>query len=266
MKSVYIVLKEHIKNIYLIKRLADFQLRISNHSNYLGLGWELINPAFQILIYWFVFGLGVRQNSSVEGVPFIFWLLVGISMWFFVNQGVLDGTKAITTKYRQVSKMNFPLSILPSYTVFSKFYAHILLLVVVMIICLTGGYHPTIYTLQLLIYIPYALLLTMSIALLTSTLSLLIRDLQMAMQAFMRIIFFVSSILYPANSAIVATVMKLNPIYFLAESYRAAILHREWYFITHWHLAVYNIALVLIIFIVGSILHMRYRDTFDDYM
>lgn len=266
MKSVYIVFKEHIKNIYLIKRLADFQLRISNHSNYLGLGWELINPAFQILIYWFVFGLGVRQNNSIEGIPFIFWLLVGISMWFFVNQGVLDGTKAITSKYRQVSKMNFPLSILPSYIVFSKFYAHILLLVIVMLVCLTGGYHPTIYTLQLLLYIPYALVLTMSIALLTSTLSLLIRDLQMAMQAFMRIIFFVSSILYPAKTAVVLFVMKLNPIYFLAEAYRAAILHHEWYFITHWHLAVYNLAVVIVLFVIGSILHMRYRDTFDDYM
>ena len=35
------------------------------------------------------------------------WLLVGISMWFFINQGILEGTKAITQKFNQVSKMNF---------------------------------------------------------------------------------------------------------------------------------------------------------------
>ena len=48
MNAVWTVFKEHFQNVYLIKRLAEFQLRISNHSNYLGIAWELINPAMQI--------------------------------------------------------------------------------------------------------------------------------------------------------------------------------------------------------------------------
>lgn len=50
MNAVYFVLKEQLKNLYLIKRLADFQLRISNHNNYLGIAWEIINPAMQIAV------------------------------------------------------------------------------------------------------------------------------------------------------------------------------------------------------------------------
>ncbi|OEL05162.1 teichoic acid ABC transporter permease [Staphylococcus succinus] len=266
MKSAWIVFIEHIKNAYLIKRLAEFQLRISNHNNYLGIAWELINPAMQIAVYWFVFGLGFRSNKMMEGVPFIYWLMVGISMWFFVNQGVLEGTKSISSKFNQVAKMKFPLSIIPSYIVFSRFYGHMGLLIIVMLLCLVGGYHPTIYTLQLLLYIPFALILTMAISLVTSTLGVLIRDTQMIMQSLMRIIFFVSSILYLPTNETVLTVMKFNPIFFLAEGYRAAILHHEWFFITHWHLAVYNLCLVIVLFILGSILHMRYRDHFADYM
>lgn len=266
MKSAWIVFIEHIKNAYLIKRLAEFQLRISNHNNYLGIAWELINPAMQIAVYWFVFGLGFRSNKMMEGVPFIYWLMVGISMWFFVNQGVLEGTKAISSKFNQVAKMKFPLSIIPSYIVFSRFYGHMGLLIIVMLLCLVGGYHPTIYTLQLLLYIPFALILTMAISLVTSTLGVLIRDTQMIMQSLMRIIFFVSSILYLPTNETVLTVMKFNPIFFLAEGYRAAILHHEWFFITHWHLAIYNLCLVIVLFILGSILHMRYRDHFADYM
>ena len=37
------------------------------------------------------FGLGIRSNAPIHGIPFVFWLLVGISMWFFINQGVLEG-------------------------------------------------------------------------------------------------------------------------------------------------------------------------------
>ncbi|RIM73942.1 ABC transporter permease [Staphylococcus arlettae] len=264
MKALYVVLKEHINNLYLIKRLAEFQIRIANKNNYLGMMWELINPAMQIFIYWFVFGLAMRSNRIMEGVPFIYWLIVGISMWFFVNQGVLEGTKSITSKYNHVAKMNFPLSIIPSYVVFSKFYGHIFLLLIVMGICFTGGYKPSIYTLQLFLYLFYALILTNVLALVTSTLGVIVRDTQLVMQTLMRMVFFISSILYLPKNEVVMTVMKFNPIYFLAEGYRAAILHHEWFFITHWYLTIYNIIVVLILFVLGSILHVSYRDKFSD--
>ncbi|BCU51595.1 teichoic acid transport system permease protein [Staphylococcus auricularis] len=266
MKAVWTVLKEHVKNFYLIQRLAQFQIKIENTNNYLGSAWEVINPAMQILVYWFVFGLGFRQNQPIHGIDFIYWLLVGISMWFFVNQGVLEGAKAITMKYNQVAKMNFPLSIIPTYIVTSRFYGHIALLIVIMIICAFAGYPPTIYAVQLLIYVPFAFLLTASIALVTSTLGVIIRDTQMALQAFMRIVFYVSSILFLPPEGIVKDIVQLNPVYFLAESYRSAILYHEWCFIEHWELFVYNICIVVVLFVLGSILHMRYRDHFADFM
>ena len=88
MKSSLFILKEHFNNLYLMKRLAQFEMKISNKNNYLGTAWELINPSIQIFMYWFIFGLGFRNNRTVENIPFIFWLIVGISMWFFVNQGI----------------------------------------------------------------------------------------------------------------------------------------------------------------------------------
>ena len=90
MKSTYFVMKEQLTNLYLIRRLAEFQLRISNKNNYLGMAWELINPIMQIAVFWFIFGLALRSNKMMEGVPFIYWLIVGISMWFFINEGVLE--------------------------------------------------------------------------------------------------------------------------------------------------------------------------------
>lgn len=45
MFAVGTVLKEHIKNFYLIQRLAQFQIKITNHNNYLGIAWEVLNPA-----------------------------------------------------------------------------------------------------------------------------------------------------------------------------------------------------------------------------
>ena len=266
MKAVWVVLQEHLKNFYLINRLSQFQVKILNKNNYLGIAWELINPALQIAVYWFVFGLGFRQGHAQEGVPFIFWLLAGINMWFFVNQGILEGTKSIAMKYNQVAKMNFPLSIIPTYIVSSRFYGHLALLAIVMILCAIGGYYPNLYTLQLLFFVPLSLVLTTTIALFTSTLGVIVRDTQQIIQAIMRLVFFASNIIINLPEGIVLDIIKFNPIYFLAEGYRAALLHHQWYFIDHWHLTLYNFGVIIVLFVLGSILHMKYRDHFADFM
>ncbi|EHJ06708.1 teichoic acids export ABC transporter permease subunit TagG [Staphylococcus simiae] len=270
MSAVGTVIKEHVKNFYLIQRLAQFQVKILNHSNYLGIAWEIINPAMQIIIYWMVFGLGIRSNAPINGIPFVFWLLVGISMWFFINQGILGGTKAITQKFNQVAKMNFPLSIIPTYMVTSKFYGHIGLLLVIIIVCMFNGIYPTIHIVQLFIFVPFCYFFTASVALFTSTLGVIVRDTQMLMQALLRILFYFSPILWmPKNhgvSGLIHDIMKFNPVYFIAESYRASILFHQWYFIEHWHLMLYNIVVIAVFFILGSILHMKYRDQFADFL
>lgn len=49
MKSSLFILKEHFNNLYLMKRLAQFEMKISNKNNYLGTAWELINPQYRFL-------------------------------------------------------------------------------------------------------------------------------------------------------------------------------------------------------------------------
>ena len=148
-----ICFKEHIKNFYLVQRLAQFQIKITNTNNYLGVAWELLNPALQIMVYWFVFGMG-SEVTNLFTVYLLFIGLVGISMWFFVNQGILEGTKSVAMKFNQVAKMNFPLSIIPTYTVTSRFYGHIGLLLIIIGICIVNGIYPSIHIVQLLIYVP----------------------------------------------------------------------------------------------------------------
>lgn len=270
MSAVGTVFKEHIKNFYLVQRLAQFQIKITNTNNYLGMAWELLNPALQIMVYWFVFGMGIRSNQPIHGIPFILWLLVGISMWFFVNQGILEGTKSVSMKFNQVAKMNFPLSIIPTYIVTSKFYSHIGLLALIIAICMGNGIMPSIHIVQLLIYVPLTFFFVASVALFTSTLGIIVRDTQMIMQALLRILFYMSPILWiPKDtgiSSVINDIMKFNPVYFLAESYRAAILFHQWYFIEHWRLLLYNIVIIIVFFVLGSILHRRYRDHFADFL
>lgn len=105
----------------------------------------------------------------------------------------------------------------------------------------------------------------MTITLLISMLAVIIRDAQMIMQALMRIIFFIFSILYLSTNALVLKVIQFNPIYFIAKDYKSEILYQN-FFTTHWKLSLYNISFILITFVLGSLLHVKYRKQFADFL
>ena len=91
----------------------------------------------------------------------------------------------------------------------------------------------------------------------------------MIMQALLRILFYMSPILWvPKDSGIGGTIAKLlNLIQFISWlNHIVPILFHEWYFIEHWKLLLYNVIVILIFFVLGSILHRRYRDHFADFL
>src|SRR5690625_2531738 len=197
MKSAVKVLKEQIDNCYLMRRLSIYELTSQNKDNYLGIAWEVINPAIQIIIYWFVFGT-VRHRAPVDvsgmEVPFFNWLFAAFFLWIFFYQATIEGSKSIYTRLRMLSKMNFPMSVIPNYIIFSKFYVHLFMLIGSIIIFQFRGFYINIYYLQFVYYIFDAFCLFFSISLLYLNLSLIIMDVHMIINLILWIIFILSGL------------------------------------------------------------------------
>ncbi|KPH75919.1 MULTISPECIES: ABC transporter permease [Oceanobacillus] len=274
MKSAIKVLKEQINHFYLIRRLSMYELKSQNRNNYLGTAWEVLNPAIQILIYWFVFGT-LRQRAPIEmggqEIPFFSWLFAAFFLWIFFYQATIQGSKSIYTRLQMLSKMNFPMSIIPSFAIFSQFYVHLFLLGITIVILQFSGFFVNVYYIQLIYYLFAALCLTFSISLITSTLSTIIRDVHMLLNAVLRMLLYLSGVLWPMSlleqyPPIIMTILKLNPLYYLIEGYRASLFGTEWYLITHWEYTLYFWAIVLVLFLFGSTLHVKFRRHFIDYL
>ncbi|WP_430790320.1 ABC transporter permease [Virgibacillus flavescens] len=274
MKAAITVIKEQVKNFYLIKRLSAYEIKSQNRNNYLGMAWEVINPSIQILIYWFVFGT-LRKRNEIDVAPndevsFILWLLAGFILWIFFYQATIQSSKSIYSRLRMLSKMNFPMSIIPNYIIFSKFYIHVFMLVIIMIIFQLSGEFVNIYYLQLIYFIFATFCLTFAISLVTSTLSTIIRDVHMLLNSTLRMGLYLSGVLWPlsflSEHEVIMNIMKLNPLYYLIEGYRAALFGTDWFFITHWHYTLVFWGLVIVLFIFGSALHVKFRRHFIDYL
>lgn len=273
MKSAITVIKEQIDHFYLIRRLSLYEIKSKNRNNYLGMAWEIINPAIQIVIYWFVFST-LREREPIEmggmEIPFFPWLLAGFFLWIFFSQSTLEASKSIYSRLRMLSKMNFPMSVIPNYVIFSKFYIHLFMLVISIIILQFMGYFASIYYLQLIYFIFAAFCLIFSISLITSTLSTIIRDVHMLLNSTMRMMLYLSGVLWPitllADFPIIMNMMKLNPLFYLIEGYRSALFSVDWYVITHWEYTLYFWGLVIVLFLFGSMLHVKFRRHFIDYL
>ncbi|WP_018660830.1 ABC transporter permease [Heyndrickxia acidiproducens] len=267
MKSAITIIKEQVKSFYLIMRLSLYEVRSENRNNYLGILWEVINPMIQLAIYWFVFGFGLRGgNPRPEYVP---WLFAGSTIWFFINPAVLQGSRSIYSRIRMVAKMNFPMSAIPSYVIMSKFYQHMLLLAIVVIILQFQGYPVSVYYLELPYYMVCAFIFTFSLSLVTSTLATIVRDVQNIMQAIMRMMIYILPVLWNPSTlkGTIATLLKMNPYYYIVEGYRSALLgNTGWYLIEHWHYSVYFWGATMIVFIIGSVLHNKFRNSFVDFL
>lgn len=273
MKSALLVLKEQLNNFYLIRRLSLYELKSRNKNNYLGMSWELINPLIQMLIYWFVFGT-IRSRAPIEmngiEVPFFHWLLAAFFIWIFCYQSIIQGSKSIYTRLRLLSKMNFPMSVIPNFAIFTNFYIHLILLIIAIVFFQFTGYYVNIYYLQFFYLIIASFCLLYSIALITSTLSTLVRDFHMFLNSTLRMMLYLSGVLWPitllSDFPTLMKIMMLNPLFYLVEGYRAAFFGTEWYFISHWGYTLIFWSIVLVLFIIGSLLHVKFRRHFIDFL
>lgn len=273
MKAAFTVLKEQIQNFYLIRRLSAYEIKSQNRNNYLGIAWEVINPSIQLVIYWFVFGT-LRDRAPVEinglEVPFFSWLVAGFFIWTFCFQSIIQGSKSIYTRLRMLSKMNFPMSIIPNIVIFSKLYIHLAMLGIAIVILHVNGYYITIYYAQLIYFTFAAVCLMFAISLITSTISTIIRDAHLLLNSTFRMMFYVSGVLWPITRLddfpTLLKLMQLNPLYYLIEGYRAALFGVDWYFITNWQYTLTFWGFVLVTLIIGSVLHVKFRRHFIDYL
>ncbi|MEF7562419.1 ABC transporter permease [Bacillus infantis] len=267
MKAVFQIMKEQALHLHLIFRLALFEIKSTYQLHYLGIFWQILNPASRIFVYWLVFGLGIRGGEPVGEIPFFIWLILGLIPWLFISPAIIQGSNSIFAKISLVSKMKFPISVMPSVAIISNSFNFLILLALLMVLLIVYGINPGIYLLQLPYYLAALYLFLFSVTLLFSTISAVFRDFQSILQSLMRMMVYVLPILWDVSSLASPwlQILKLNPLFYLIQGFRSTLLGGAWFYedITY---TIYFWTITLVILLVGSMLHMKFRNRFIDYL
>lgn len=267
MALVYKIIKEQITNFPLLFRLALFEIKGKYQTHYLGILWQFLNPFIQVCVYWLVFGIGIRGGAPVGETPYLIWLLVGLIPWFFISPTVIQGSNSIYNKVNLVSKMKFPLSSLPSITIISHSFSYGIMLLVLVVILMMYEINSGIYLLQLPYYIFCLYTFLYAFILLCSTISVLIRDFQLLLQSFIRLLFFVTPIFwsYENVGGKIETLLNLNPFAYIINGFRDAFLGGRWFYEDIVYTC-YFWSLTLLLLVIGATLHEKFKDRFIDYV
>lgn len=251
-----------------IFKLAKTDLVKTYSGASLGWTWAVLRPTITILVYWFAFAIGLRQGGLKYGYPFVLWMIPGFIAWFFMSDMITQGANSIR-KYRfLVTKMKFPVAIIPSFVGLSKLFVHMALLVLTLFIFYLNGYHLDIFYLQLPIYMFFMFITFVSVAQSTSVLSSISLDFFNLVNATLMAVFWLSGVIWDAstiNIRWVRVLMYFNPVNFIAKGYRNVFIHKIWIWEEPVQMICFLITLLLINIIAVNVVS-AYEKELPDYL
>lgn len=231
MKTLIRIIREHIQWRKQLLKLAKADIVKTYSGAALGWSWAIIKPAVMVLVLWFAFSVGLRVGSSVNGYPYILWILAGMIPWFYMQDMIGRGTRAIIRYKYLVTKMKFPVSTIPTFVGLSKLIVHFFLIGIMLAIFIILGHFPGIFLLQLPVYLLLMVVFFTFWSLFASLLSAMSKDFMNLVKSFVTPIFWLSGIMYDVNSIRVSwiqNVMLFNPVNYFATGYRNIFIYDKW--------------------------------------
>ncbi|KXU46382.1 MAG: ABC transporter permease [Longibaculum muris] len=270
-KSIKYVLHENVTNLFRIYSIAKYELLADMRDSKLGLFWNFAHPLIQVLTYWFAFGIVFNRKAVTSygvTIPYIFWMMGGMVVWFFISPCITNGCNAVFSKVNVITKMKFPVSILPATVVLKELFNHFCLLVILFCIFLIGGIYPNIHWFGIFYYMLCAIIFAISLSMTTSVLNMLARDTRKLVLACMRLLLYLTPILWDIKQlkhmpAVVGYIMKANPIYYVVQGYRDCFFYHKGILFYHNSMIAFWI-ITIILFVFGSCMMYKFKHKFID--
>lgn len=231
MNTLREILKEHYVYRGQIIKLAKAEISKTYKGAVLGWSWAIIRPAITIFVYWFAFSIGLRVRSSVEGYPYFLWLIAGMIPWFFMRDAFTGGASSLRRHTYLITKIKFPVSTIPSFVNLSLLIVNLFLTGIMLLLFIVLGYEPSVYWLQIPIYIFMMLIFFNAWGLFAGTLGAMSRDFLNLIKSLSMALFWLSGIMYSVENIPVdwiKTIMLFNPITVVVNGFRNSMIYHEW--------------------------------------
>ena len=207
----------------------DFQARFV--GSVFGVFWAFVNPVITLLLYWFVFQVGLRAGN-VGDYPFILFLMSGLIPWFYIQEALNGGASSLLEYTYLVKKMVFNVEILPVLKVVSALFVHVFFIGILLIVACAYGIGIGLYTLQIFYYIFCSAFFILGVSYFTAASTAFFKDMTQIINIVLVIGTWVTPIMWNAEKTLPPVLLgffRLNPFYYIVDGFRDAVLFKKWF-------------------------------------
>lgn len=235
----------------------------------LGIGWAVLQPATQMLVFTLIFGVAARFRQDLP-IPYALLVLSGLLPWQLFSTALSTGGMSLVNQQHLLTKIYFPRLFIPTSVVGGALVDMAVGGALFVGVLLFAGITPTWGVLLL----PVLLLLSVTLALgasyLLAALTVTYRDFRFVIPFMAQIWMWLSFVVIPPS--IIADkswkwVFAFNPMYSLIAAYRKVLLGHKltdaqigW----DWRYVAVSVAITFALFIVGVFYFRRTERRFSD--
>jgi lipopolysaccharide transport system permease protein len=254
----------------LLRQFAWRAIEQRHRGSVLGLAWTILSPLLSLGIYTFVFGFvfGGRFTSRPDetNLDYALGVFLGLIVFNFLSEVLALSPQTIVSQRNFVTRVVFPLEILPAATVGAAAFSAAISLLLALLGVQFLGPGLDLHVLWLFAIVPPIALIAFGCAWFFAALGVFLRDTSNAMPFVIQVLIYVSAVFYPLRlleklPAWAQQLLLANPMLHAVESLRQTVL---------WHQPVQASSLFflwacsLVIFLVGYSTFTRLRPAFAD--
>lgn len=256
LKWIVRVIKENIEYFPQTLLLARMDVRRSSTNSDLGTFWDIMKPVMYLLMFYVAISSGFRGGNDIEGTvcPYFIWLAAGIVQWQFISDLLVGGAFCYNRRKNIVRNVKFPLSTLPMVAVMSKFFIYLVMICIFIVTAICMGVKPSIYWLQLPIYIILTVIFLYLWVMMTSMMNIISTDIIEFVKTLRTAFFWLSGILFNVKGR-THPFFTYNPISYLAEGFRNTFAYHIWI----WEESSLLLHFALVLFIMTLVASLLFR-------
>jgi ABC-2 type transport system permease protein len=242
----------------ILRLLVARDLKIKYADSKLGYLWSVLDPLLMSGVYWFVFTQIFTRGVGRE--PYLLFLLCGMLPWNWANGVIRDSARALTADAKLVRSSNLSREVWILRVVGSKLMEFLFSLPVLLLFALIYMRAPSWYILAWPLAMLIQTVFLVGIGLTLAPLAVLYTDVRRLLRIVLRVLFYLSPIIYGVRDVQdrapewVAKIYILNPLAGVFDLYRAAFFPE---FFSGWLEVLVGAVVACLFLILGTVAFSR---------
>jgi ABC-type polysaccharide/polyol phosphate export permease len=211
------------RNLFILYTLAHLKQKANVRGTLLGYLWWFIEPLLLIILYSYVVGV----IFGYSGPDRILMIAIGVTLWKWWSTSLGSAVISFRRYKGIVTEVKMPLSILPVSEVFGQTYLFLFGYLLLQGGLLIMGHSP--HLLAFILTFLASVMMVSALALVLAILNVLVRDTAFLVGFSLRILFYITPILYSRDRVPdrYQWVVDMNPFAYLVAYYNKALIYPQ---------------------------------------